>query len=117
MDFDPSPGFAKVRAPVLALWGADEECVPRPVSRDRWAASGADVTLVDLPGCGHWPVVGSGAPGYAGWDHDRLAGDFTATVAHWLLARNGCATTSPARGWTGSTTPATSCKRTPRPSS
>lgn len=84
MDFDPVPSFANVRQPVLAMWGADEECVPRQVSRERWLASGADVTVVDLPGCGHWPVVGSGAPDYSGWDSDELAHNFTSTMAEWL---------------------------------
>lgn len=84
MDFDPAPVFEQVRAPVLALWGADEECVPREASREAWRASGADVTLVDLPGCGHWPVAGSGSPGYAGWDTDELSPDFTTTVVTWI---------------------------------
>lgn len=85
MDFDPVPGFAHVRCPVLAMWGADEECVPREVSRQRWGASGADATLVDLPGCGHWPVVGSGSPDYTGWEEDELAPSFTSTMAEWLV--------------------------------
>ncbi len=90
MDFDPVPVFRKVRVPVLAMWGTDEECVPRQASRDAWQTSGADVTLIDLPACGHWPVAGSGAPGYAGWELDELSEDFTATVARWLdnLLRN-----------------------------
>jgi uncharacterized protein len=84
MDFDPAPSFANVRQPVLAMWGADEECVPREVSRERWQASGADVTVVDLPGCGHWPVVGSGAPDYSGWESDELAHSFASTMVTWL---------------------------------
>ena len=84
MDFDPVPSFADVRGPVLAMWGSDEECVPRETSRQRWHGSGADVTLVDLPKCGHWPVVGSGAPDYSGWDDDELAPAFTSTMAKWL---------------------------------
>ena len=63
LDFDPVPAFQKVHVPVLAMWGTDEECVPRQPSRDAWQTSGADVTLVDLRACGHWPVAGSGAPG------------------------------------------------------
>jgi uncharacterized protein len=84
MDFDPVPGFAHVRGPVLAMWGSDEECVPRETSRQRWRASGAAVTLADLPECGHWPVVGSGDPDYSGWDDDELAPAFTSTTATWL---------------------------------
>lgn len=84
MDFDPVSSFQEVQVPVLAMWGADEECVPRQPSRDAWRASGADVTLVDLSGCGHWPVVGSGSPEYAGQEGDQLSEDCTASVAGWL---------------------------------
>lgn len=84
MDFDPVPSFQKVPVPVLAMWGADEECVPRQPSRDAWRTSGADVTLVDLPACGHWPVAGSGAPGYASWEGDELSEDLTRSIARWL---------------------------------
>lgn len=87
MDFDPVLAFGKVRVPVLAMWGTDEECVPRDPSRQAWQGVGAQVTLVDLPGCGHWPVVGSGAPGYAGWEEDPLSADFIGTLAGWIQAR------------------------------
>ena len=84
MDFDPAASFAKVRGPVLAMWGDDEECVPRELSSKAWQSSGADVTLLDLPGCGHWPVMGSGAPDYSGWEDDELAQDFIATMTGWI---------------------------------
>lgn len=84
MDFDPVPSFQKVQVPVLAMWGTDEDCVPRQPSRDAWRTSGADVTLADLPECGHWPVAGSGAPGYAGWGGDELSEDFAASIASWM---------------------------------
>lgn len=84
MDFDPVPAFADVRGRVLAIWGADEECVPRELSRERWVQSGADVTLTDLPGCGHWPVVGSSHPDYSGQEEDALDPCFTSSVASWL---------------------------------
>jgi uncharacterized protein len=83
MDFDPVPSFGSVKVPVLALWGADEECVPRQASRDAWRASGANVTLVDLPECGHWPVVGSGRPGWA-WEAGEVSRDFAAALTAWL---------------------------------
>jgi len=43
MDFDPVQAFQNVHVPVLAVWGADEECVPRQPSRDAWHTSGAEV--------------------------------------------------------------------------
>jgi hypothetical protein len=42
------------------------------------------VTVVDLPECGHWPVAGSGDPGYAGWDTDAISADFAAALRVWL---------------------------------
>ena len=84
MDFDPAPTFADVDVPVLATWGSDEECVPRIASQRLWHTAGADVTVVDLPGCGHWPVIGSGEPGYSGWDTDPLSRDFAAALISWL---------------------------------
>lgn len=87
MDFDPAPSFAEVDVPVLAMWGADEECVPRDTSRQAWRDAGADITLVDLPGCGHWPVVGSGAPSYTGWETDEVSAEFTDCVTTWLSER------------------------------
>jgi hypothetical protein len=73
--------------PTAPGWGEDEECVPREESRASWRESRADVTLVDLPGCGHWPVAGRAAPGYAGQAVDPLAPAFTSTTTDWLLAR------------------------------
>lgn len=84
MDFEPIQAFQKVDVPGLAMWGTDEECVPRQPSRDAWQASGADVTLVDLPACGHWPVAGSGAAGYAAWEGDQVSEDFTGPLVRWL---------------------------------
>lgn len=84
MDFDPAPTFTHVHVPVLAMWGSDEECVPRIASQRLWRTSGADVTVVDLPGCGHWPAIGSGEPGYSGWDTDPLSRDFATALTSWL---------------------------------
>jgi pimeloyl-ACP methyl ester carboxylesterase len=65
LDLDPEPLFAAVRCPVLAIWGADDESVPVALSRQAWerarATSGAAApTLVELPGCGHFPAPGAG---------------------------------------------------------
>lgn len=90
MDFDPAPTFSDVVVPVLAMWGEDEECVPRPESQHAWRSSGADVTIVDLPGCGHWPARGSAQPGFAGRTTDPdfpISPDFDAALTRWLAGR------------------------------
>lgn len=84
MDFDPTPGFDKITCPVLAIWGSDEECVPLDASKRAWQASRATVTTAELPGCGHWPSVGSGTPEHLSADDDQLSPDLDATVTQWL---------------------------------
>lgn len=61
MDYDPCPSFAGVHCPTLAMYGEDEETVPAEVSKDAWrqaamASGNGDVSIVDLPGCGHFPA-------------------------------------------------------------
>lgn len=84
MDFDPGPSFDQITCPVLAIWGSDEECVPAEASKRAWHASRATVTTAELPGCGHWPAVGSGAPGYVPAAEDQISQEFDATVTQWL---------------------------------
>ena len=64
MDFEPSGDIARVTCPTLLIYGAEEECVPAPESEAVWRAVGKrDLTVVYLPGCGHFPVVeGCGRP-------------------------------------------------------
>lgn len=84
MDFDPRPSFDQITCPVLAVWGSDEECVPLQASKRAWHTSRASVTTTELTGCGHWPAIGSSAPGYAPADADQLSPDFHATITQWL---------------------------------
>jgi uncharacterized protein len=63
MDYDPEPTFTTVTCPTLLVYGADEECVPAGASKEVWrraaeVAGNAELTIVDLPGCGHIPVEG-----------------------------------------------------------
>jgi pimeloyl-ACP methyl ester carboxylesterase len=97
MDFDPTPNFDKITCPVLAAWGSDEECVPAEASKRAWHASRASVTTAELPGCGHWPAVGSGTPGYHPTDDDQLSPDFDAIVTQWLRQQLDQPTSSIAR--------------------
>jgi len=60
LDFDPAGVIAKVSCPTLLVYGADEECVPAGPSIDVWRTHGArELTVASLPGCGHYPAVGS----------------------------------------------------------
>ncbi|MEO7061579.1 MAG: alpha/beta hydrolase [Lapillicoccus sp.] len=60
LDFDPAPVIARVGSRTLLIYGADEEAVPVPESRSVWQTQGdRDLTVVELAGCGHVPVVGS----------------------------------------------------------
>lgn len=63
MDYDPEPTLSRVTCPTLLVYGADEECIPPDASKEVWrraadVAGNSDVTVVDLPGCGHIPVEG-----------------------------------------------------------
>jgi pimeloyl-ACP methyl ester carboxylesterase len=62
MDYDPEATFSAVTCPTLLMYGADEECVPAGASKAVWlrasrAAGNSDLTIVDLPGCGHFPAA------------------------------------------------------------
>lgn len=83
MDFDPVPVFGRVQVPVLALWGDDKECVPRLESQQAWTVAD-DVIIRDLPGCGHWPVVGSGSPDFEASVAGGISSAFDSAVLDWL---------------------------------
>ncbi|WP_018348977.1 alpha/beta hydrolase family protein [Longispora albida] len=56
MDYDPAPGYARISCPVTLFYGADEENVPVGPSVAAWRSAGhPDLTVVELPGLGHWP--------------------------------------------------------------
>jgi pimeloyl-ACP methyl ester carboxylesterase len=79
MDHDPEPAFSRVRCPVLLIYGDDEECVPAQTSKTVWQRAAvpstrARLTVVDLPGCGHFP-----APGHSGASTTVPVSAFSAT--------------------------------------
>ncbi|WP_148614934.1 alpha/beta hydrolase [Nocardioides rubriscoriae] len=83
LDHDPRAAVAEVRCPTLLLHGEDEECVPVAPSVAIWEVAPADVSAHLLPGCGHYPSVGSGArPGVAG----APSSDYTALLRGWYDA-------------------------------
>lgn len=87
LDFDPAAVIVRVTSRTLLIHGADEDTVPAPESRRVWEAQGdRDLTVIELAGCGHVPVVGSA-------DHlpDPLrvadfSADYASAVARFLAS-------------------------------
>jgi pimeloyl-ACP methyl ester carboxylesterase len=88
MDFDPVPVFARVRVPVLLLYGEHDEWQPIDASIEawRWAATqtkNRDVTIVRLPGTGHAPTLGGAESSEAvSPDYERAVVDWLTRITH-----------------------------------
>lgn len=65
MDFDPRTALERLRCPVLAFFGDDDEWVPVEPSIERFrsaaAMAGHELSVVRLPGTSHEPRLESGA--------------------------------------------------------
>jgi len=88
MDYDPEPAASKVTCPTLLVYGADEECIPPQASKDVWlraarVAGNDDLTIADLPGCGHIPVQGE-PPVPLDFTVDDLSPAYTAVLHGWF---------------------------------
>ena len=58
MDLDPVPAIARVRCPVLLVYGMQDEWTPIEPSLHAWKTSaGVTPTVELLEGSGHAPVV------------------------------------------------------------
>ena len=87
MDYDPEPTFGNVQCPALVIYGEDEECVPAEPSKAAWIratreSGNHDLTIVDLPGCGHFPAPGADASSL----HVSLSAfsdEYTAALQRW----------------------------------
>lgn len=86
--FRPLDWWARVRVPVLLIYGADDERVPARASAERISgvlaehAPDVPVTVRILPGADHTFRL---APGAGGWP--RTAPDYLPTILHWLGER------------------------------
>lgn len=86
--FRPLDWWARVRVPVLLIYGAEDQRVPARASAERISATlkrnapGADVTVRILPGADHTFRL---PPGPGGWP--RTAPDYLSTLLHWLGGR------------------------------
>jgi hypothetical protein len=87
--FEPVPTWERVRVPVLALWGEDDQSVPAAKSRELLdralsKAKNPDVTLETFPCADHTlSVVHSASDA---WDFPRAAAGSREVMAAWLLA-------------------------------
>jgi uncharacterized protein len=93
MDYDPEPTFSAVRCPTLLMYGADEECVPAPASKAAWrraarVAGNPDLSIVDLPGCGHFPLPGE-PPAEGRPSVSDISPAYTAALKSWFASRPG----------------------------
>ncbi len=84
MDFDPRPSLSRVDVPAIAFWGQYEDTVPRETSQQIWRDADIGAQIVDLPGCGHWPLLGSERPGSREWAaDDEPSSVYSRTLATW----------------------------------
>jgi pimeloyl-ACP methyl ester carboxylesterase len=87
--YEPAPVLAKIRCPVLAVWGAEDDSfapqVHRPLfERTMQAARHADYRHQVIPGADHsFHVV---APSFL--ELTGFVPDYFRTVIEWLKARN-----------------------------
>lgn len=91
MDYDPEPTFSAVTCPTLLMYGADEECVPADASKAAWQraariAGSSDLTIVDLPGCGHFPAARAASADLQ-FPVSDLSPDYTAVLETWFAPR------------------------------
>lgn len=86
MDFDPRPSVSRVGVPAIAFWGQHEDTVPREASQQVWRDADIGAQIVDLPGCGHWPLLGSERPGSQEWGaDDEPSPVYSRTLAAWAI--------------------------------
>jgi pimeloyl-ACP methyl ester carboxylesterase len=76
MDFDPAPILARVRCPVLLVYGEADEWTPIEPSLAAWERAAADVSVVRLAGTDHGPTLG-----------DAISPDYTSALVDWVERR------------------------------
>ena len=87
-EYRPLDWWAKVRVPVLLIYGADDQRVPARASTQRIAATlqrdapDVDLTIMLLAGADHTFRL---PPGPGGWP--RTAPDYIPTLLHWIGGR------------------------------
>lgn len=98
--YDPAPGIARMRLPILLLFGDRDEQQPTPLALSRWrqglsAAGNDEVTVKVFPGADHF--LRTAPAGHPGDDPHAaepppVADGFWETVEGWLAAQLPVAT-------------------------
>ncbi|GAB3587757.1 alpha/beta hydrolase family protein [Calidifontibacter terrae] len=57
---EADPMLGQARCPVLLIHGTDD--IDVPISQSRHYAATHDATLIEVPGCDHWPLITPGSP-------------------------------------------------------
>jgi pimeloyl-ACP methyl ester carboxylesterase len=78
MDYDPEPVFARVRCPVLAVYGETDAWVPIDESVAVWRRAVPSITIVRAPGCDHLLSFGDRE------EVEAVSPDYTAALIAWL---------------------------------
>lgn len=91
MDYQPAPTFANVFCPTMVMYGSDEESVPAAVSKQVWldatqSSGNSDLTVVDIPGCGHFPAPGADASSLD-VQPSAFSPQYTADLQQWFTQR------------------------------
>lgn len=90
MDHDATAAIVDVRCPVLAIWGAEEDCSPpRPGMDVLETAGSSDISTVLLAGCGHVPKRVSVGADQGVNDGDQFDLDYTLALRNWFAERLG----------------------------
>lgn len=89
MDYDPRSTFRQVHCPTLVMYGEDEETVPAEQSKEAWRqaaqlSGNTAVTIVDLPGCGHFPATPRPLDQVLSIPVREISSEYTAVLQDWF---------------------------------
>jgi uncharacterized protein len=91
MDYNPQPDLRQVRCPTLVMYGEDEDAVPAEQSKHAWRraaqlSGNTAVTIVDLPGCGHFPATPQPVDQRLSIPISQISPTYTAIVRDWFAS-------------------------------
>ncbi len=86
-DFDNAADFARIRAPVLAVWGERDVIVPPQSHRPRLEQAAPGVRTRVFPAADHPIETQSGPDAFGTWRWPRRAPGLVETIDAWLAER------------------------------